>query len=129
MTNKRVLHLKSRIVEEAYNVKVCRFTDPVPRNSPDWLFDYEKVFGCYEHLFTKPTTTISEVLSHANEYLSRSLFEFDDIPPVFEETPGTSSSISNQETPNEVDNEDEFHDTLNDPTLINDVEIQGGELD
>ena len=34
-TNKGVLHLDSRIVEEAYNVKVCRFTDPVPRKGPD----------------------------------------------------------------------------------------------
>ena len=127
-TNKRVLHLDSRIVEEAYNVKVCRFTDPVPRKGPDWLFDYEKVFGCYEHLFTKPITTISDVLSHDNEYLFRSLFDFDDISPVFEETSGTSSSSVNQETPTEVDTEEEFHDTLNDPTLINDAEIQGENL-
>ena len=36
--------------------------------------------------------------------------------------------LENQETPTEVDTEEEFHDTLNDPTLINNAEIQGENL-
>ena len=37
---------------------------------------------------------------------------------MFEDTPGTSSSTANQQAPIEVDTEEEFHDTLNDPTFI-----------
>ncbi|KAD6796282.1 hypothetical protein E3N88_07178 [Mikania micrantha] len=127
--DKRVLNLANRVIEEAYEVTVCRFTKILHGKGLEWLFDYESVFHCFHKLFSSPSNDIAESLSDTIN-IHGSLFpRF-----ILESSEGSSSVIhddSSSFAPEQVEvseeshSDDKFHGSINDPSIIIESEIQG----